>query len=87
MISGFKDYRLIKDDPYYEEEVKFNELFNREDEKDNWDVIIFGNKDVNHPPNDTLSEREKKIIAGVIQWLGTPVGNSFLRDAGYLRKK
>jgi hypothetical protein len=28
--------------------------------------------------NDTLSDREEKIVLGVIQWLGTPVGQGFI---------
>ena len=32
------------------------------------------------------SDRERAIVATVIQWLGSPVGQGFLRDLGYERK-
>lgn len=33
-------------------------------------------------PLDTLSDRERQIMINTIQWLGSPVGQSFLRDCG-----
>jgi hypothetical protein len=39
-------------------------------------------------PLDVLSDREKQIMVNTIQWLGSPVGQSFLRDCGFeLRPK
>ncbi len=34
-------------------------------------------------PNDRLSERECEITINTIQWLGSPVGQAFLRDNGF----
>jgi len=34
-------------------------------------------------PTSKLSAREKKIIISTIQWLGSPVGQSFLKDCGF----
>jgi hypothetical protein len=31
------------------------------------------------------SERDEKVAATVIQWLGSPVGQAFLADLGYKR--
>ena len=31
------------------------------------------------------SERDEQVAATVIQWLGSPVGQGFLRDLGYVR--
>lgn len=31
------------------------------------------------------TEREAQVAATAIQWLGTPVGRSFLRDLGYIQ--
>jgi hypothetical protein len=33
-----------------------------------------------------VEERERVVAATVIQWLGSPVGQGFLRDLGYVRK-
>ena len=33
-------------------------------------------------PNDILSDREVEIVINTIQWLGSPVGQGFLRDNG-----
>ena len=32
------------------------------------------------------SDREHEVAATVIQWLGSPVGQGFLRDLGYEKK-
>jgi len=36
---------------------------------------------------DHLSEREIKITISVIQWLGSPVGQSFLAECGFELKR
>lgn len=36
---------------------------------------------------DNLSDREKRIMLGTIQWLGSPVGQNFLRDCGFKLEK
>ena len=76
--SGFKEYRLKKDDKYYAKEIKALEVFNQE-HLSHADLIVFGQKDGTcMGANDILSEREEKIVLGVIQWLGTPVGQGFI---------
>jgi hypothetical protein len=76
--SGFKNYRLIPDDKYYEFEIKALEIFNS-DHQQHADLIVFGQKPgTAMDANDTLSDREEKIVLGVIQWLGTPVGRGFI---------
>lgn len=78
--SGYKEYRLKKDDKYYAKEIKALEIFNREHLEDT-SLIIFGQKEGNSfTPNDYLSEREEKIVLGLVQWLGTPVGEGFIRQ-------
>ncbi|MDA3856405.1 MAG: hypothetical protein PF569_09170 [Candidatus Woesearchaeota archaeon] len=32
------------------------------------------------------SERERHIVASFIQWLGTPIGTSFLNDCGFIEE-
>lgn len=78
--SGFKEYRLKEGDKYHEKEIKALEVFNQDHLKDA-DFIVFGQKDgQGFIPNDYLSEREVKIVLGVIQWLGTPVGGGFINE-------
>lgn len=44
------------------------------------DCLLDG-ADVYQPATD----RERVVAATVIQWLGSPVGQGFLRDLGYVR--
>jgi hypothetical protein len=43
-------------------------------------------KDINHP-NGEVSERDREVAATVIQWLGSPVGQRFLKKVKDLVKK
>jgi hypothetical protein len=79
-IIGFKPHRLKQDDDYFKAEVALNNAFNK---RDDWDLIIFGGKGDGWQPKDFLSEREKMIAVSTIQWLGTPVGKSFLEQCGF----
>ena len=38
-----------------------------------------------HPP--TPADRDAVVAATVIQWLGSPVGQGFLEEAGYVRRE
>jgi len=76
--SGFKEYRLKKDDEYYAKEIKALEVFNQ-DHLEDASSIVFGQKEgTGFYPNDNLTDREEKIVLSVIQWLGTPVGQGFI---------
>ena len=78
--SGFKEYRLKKGDKYYAKEIKALEVFNQDHLKDA-DLIVFGQKEgTSMTANDSLSEREERIVLGLIQWLGTPVGQGFINQ-------
>lgn len=78
--SGFKEHRLKKDDKYYEKEIKALEIFNQDHLKDA-SLIVFGQEDgKSMTPKEYLTEREEKIVLGVIQWLGTPVGQGFINQ-------
>lgn len=49
--------------------------------------LIFGSED-NHELRDYATEREQQIAISTIQWLGSTVGKSFLKECGFeLRKK
>jgi hypothetical protein len=57
------------------------------DKYEQLDRIIFGCRDDAQAfPKDTLTDRERDICATLMQWLGSPVGQSFLRDNGFERK-
>ena len=81
-MKGYKTYRH-KDNP---KEKEFHDKF-IDDNKDQlfsgFDYIAFGQSDVGMKANDTLTERETRIMISTIQWLGSPVGQSFLRDCGF----
>ena len=48
------------------------------------DRIIFGTKDMAQDiPKEELDHRETKICVTLIQWLGSPWGQGFLRDCGF----
>lgn len=71
------------------QELKCLEVFRKnvgQYSNNSMDYLVFGQKD-NNSPNDFLSEREKQIVYSTIQWLGTHVGECYLRDCGYELKK
>ena len=66
------------DDKYYAKEIKALEIFNR-DHLEHVNLIVFGQKEgTGMEAKDFLTDREEKIVLGVIQWLGTPVGQGFI---------
>lgn len=76
--SGFKDHRLVEGDKYFKKEVKALEIFNTEHPSVyNRSQIVFGTEE-NGEPKEYLTDREERILLSTIQWLGTPVGQSFL---------
>lgn len=50
------------------------------------DRIVFGANHKGISP-DYLSERERDIVLSAIQWLGSPVGQKFLNDCGFVKEK
>ncbi len=84
-IVGFSGHRLKPDDDYYADEIKLNETFNLWMKRNPrfWDFMT-GCNNRGTGPAGFLSERELKIVATTIQWLGTPVGKDFLREAGII---
>lgn len=84
-MEGTKKYRF-KDNPKEKElHDKFVELFNRDAlSKKTLSAIINGwDSDNQHTPNSYLSEKEETICVNIIQWLGSPIGQCFLRDCGF----
>jgi hypothetical protein len=81
-IDGYKTYRH-ESNP---EEKKFHDNFKSHikwnpDTMDNIALpLMTVGVDKKEPP---LTEREKRIMLSTIQWLGSSVGQTFLRDSGY----
>lgn len=79
---GFRVQRL-KDQPYGKHEEVFSKNLHDMPFED-WDSIVFGN--YTGTPEGYLSHKERHIVASTIQWLGTPVGRSFLKECGFERE-
>lgn len=67
-------------------EREFYEKFLAGNDRD-MDLIIFGHGSNSFRPLDNLSDREKQIVLSSIQWLGSPVGQGFLRECGFEKIK
>jgi len=83
-MEGFKTNRHGQNPKEKEFHDKFLKEHNRKGYED-MDLIVFGHKE-NLRPNDILTPREKKIVLSTIQWLGSPVGQGFLRECGFTQK-
>lgn len=84
-LRGYGTHRLKRDDKYHTTEVELSDAFEKlsREYPNQLEHIIFG--------NDThsvqLDEHEQRLMATVIQWLGTPVGKGFLEKAGFVHKE
>ena len=87
-IKGFKTYRHNQKPKEKELHDKFiNEHVIGEYYSAPVDLIVFPAQEFNDfEPSDELSDREKRIMISTIQWLGSPVGKSFLRGCGFVEK-
>jgi len=84
-MESYKAYRHESNPKEKELHDKFTEehLF-----ADYIDLLIFPPANMNQTyAEDTLSEREKRIVLSTIQWVGSPVGQSFLSSCGFELKK
>lgn len=84
--TGFRDYRLNWQDGYHDIERKLVAQFNLEHHTDfDLSTLIYGLKENDRMrPAKWLTEHEEKIVLTTIQWLGTPVGRSFLKECGFI---
>ena len=48
-----------------------------------WAAVVLPLNDHGTAPSRSLTEDEEQIVINTIQWLGSPVGQTFLRDMGY----
>lgn len=79
--KGLHEYRF-KSNP---EEKRFAEAWRDQNKHgDNLAYLLDERKDtMGRPP--TPSDRDYVVAATVVQWLGSPVGQGFLRDLGYTK--
>lgn len=80
-VKGLHE-RRFRDSP---EEKRFADAWEAQNEKRREDFLGY----LLSPTVGTaapISERDRVVAATVIQWLGSPVGQAFLRDMGYERK-
>lgn len=80
-MFGFNRHRL-KVDGYHNKEVAYMKIMQKfADQSSNFfDMAVFG-PNGSMSPNSYLTERETKIVASILQWLGTPVGEAYLRES------
>lgn len=77
-VSGFNTHRLRRDDSYHKLECLFHDEMNKNLECNSnfLSTIVYHGEDY-------LTEHEEKIVMSIIQWLGTPVGQGFLKSVEY----
>lgn len=83
-----KEYRF-KDNPKEKEmHDKFIDMFsNNNMSKTVLSAIVFGwENDRQEYPKEWLTEKEEDICLNIIQWLGSPVGQGFLEQCGFILK-
>lgn len=49
------------------------------------EYLLGGPEAQNWPGPGPVSDRDQQVAETVIQWLGSPVGEAFLRDVGFTR--
>ena len=85
-MEGYKTYRHDSNPKEKELHDKFIDemITNKLANADILDFIVFGQADKSiSQANGCLSDREKRIVISTIQWLGSSVGQSFLRECGF----
>lgn len=84
-MKSNKEYRFIDNPKEKELHDKFIEMFTSDSsERNALSSIIFGwENDRQDYPKKYLTEDEENICLNMIQWLGSPVGQSFLKECGF----
>lgn len=81
-MNSFKEYRLRDNEKEQELYSSFKYMF--EHDNNTLSAIIFGwENDRQNCPKEHLTEREEDICLSLIQWLGSPVGQSYLAMCGF----
>jgi hypothetical protein len=80
--EGLREYRF-KENP---EEKRFADAWKKENSREGLITPLMDHMLGNGTQPVTATQREATVAATVIQWLGSPVGQCFLRDLSYERK-
>jgi hypothetical protein len=88
-MKSNKEYRFKDNQKEKEFHDKFIEMFERDSmAKTTLSAIIFGwENDRQQYPKRFLQDNEEDICLNLIQWLGSPVGQSFLNSCGFVDKE
>ena len=78
-MEGNKTYRH-KQNP---EEKRFHDEFIMQHGDRDMSAIVLEPNETGIAPSRYLTSEEEKIVISAMQWLGSPLGQSFLRDMGY----
>lgn len=84
---GCKAYRFKKRDDNEQERVFAEKWQDINDDESRTTLAHLLAEDPNSPYPPEPSDRDKMVAATVIQWLGSPVGQGFLRDCGFVAKR
>ena len=80
MLKTNSMHRLRPEDSYYQKEVVYLSVFENM-LKSGFKIDYFGGMKSNGmDATRYLNEDEKALVATVIQWLGTPVGQGYLKE-------
>ena len=84
-MKSNKEYRFADNPKEKEFHDKFKQMFEISNTtRNSLSAIIFGWKDASQNyPNEYLTDKEEDICLNLIQWLGSPVGQSFLKECGF----
>lgn len=82
-LASYKQYRLSHNPM----EQRFHDEFVFEHGCQDMSMLVFPPNNNGMSPTEYLTEREEKIVMGTIQWLGSPVGSSFLQSLGYTKNE
>ena len=79
---GLSRHRL-RDNP---EERRFADAWQAQNDTGRTlDYLLDPRKGEPHGYPPSAEDRERVVVATVVQWLGSPVGQGFLRDLGYVK--
>ena len=87
-MKSNKEYRFADNPKEKEFHDKFKEKFEFNGmKKTDLSAVVFGwANDSQTFPKEYLTPREEDICVSLIQWLGSPVGQSFLNECGFVNK-
>lgn len=79
-MKSYNEYRLSTNP---QEEVMLKEFMTHFSHSDMESIVFGAIKSDLRPTERYLTEREENIVATMMQWLGSPVGQGFLVRCGF----